>query len=926
MHRSYASIWNGLSGVRIGIAELVCTARKRRSGTAVALLLTAMTVDIHAQTCIVNNNTDAGANSLRGCVADSNTHDQGPGSSNVINANLPQTITSLTGNIGITENVEIGTAGGALAYRPAGAVGLTIPAGVSGLHLVLGQNFTLVAPNVNGFQAISIGSAGNQIDVLGTLDMSGPAAGTGRFGVVANGGNNIINVSGSIAGIPNNGAAIRALGDQNTINVSGALSNSLPGLAGGLLWTTGNRNTINVSGTITGTGFVSHYGIRIEGNDNQLDVSGTVIENNSSGTIGGIGIAGDNNNINISGTVSATGNTGARRAINILSGTNNSIIVQASGRVTSVGGSTIVFNGNGTSSLTNYGTIVGGVTMGNGLSTLSIGTGSSISGAVTGGTSGNNLLRLIGSGTGSYDGSFTSFQKLEVNATGGKWTLLNNQSYANGVNILDGTLSVNNILSGVMTVRGGRLQGTGSVGATTNFNGGTIAPGNSIGTLLISGNYTGSGGTLEIETQLSGTGSPADRLLINGNATGSTTIKTINLGGTGAITGSGNTDGISIVQVTGASTANAFQLAGGYAAAGPYQYKLRVFDPASSAASELDARLAALPFYDYRLQSLLDPSGNPVAVPQIAAYQALPTGAVRYGASLLDSVHKRLGELRQSNAAGHRNDLQQNDEFYIRTQGSRNDASGNRAAGYNQDIWFVQAGGNILGKDMQDGGNLRIGGALSYGESKLDIDNSSAKVALKGSTLALTSTYQADTGWYLDGVAQVTKYASDIKTSERGMTAAPKGRGYGLSLEGGYPFDLGGGVIIEPQTQLSYQKVKFDRFTDVDNIHVDLRDGESLRGRIGSRIQKTFNANTVRSWSPFLEANLLHEFLAAGSIRASDVDFASDSLGTSLQLGGGIDAQLGVNTKVFASVGYESGLSHAAASAWSGNIGMKIEF
>jgi outer membrane autotransporter protein len=227
---------------------------------------------------------------------------------------------------------------------------------------------------------------------------------------------------------------------------------------------------------------------------------------------------------------------------------------------------------------------------------------------------------------------------------------------------------------------------------------------------------------------------------------------------------------------------------------------------------------------------------------------------------------------------------------------------------------------------MDDGAALRIGAAFSYGESRLNVDNSSAKVNLEGTTLAVTSTYQAAAGWYLDGVAQLTRYSTDIKTSERGQTGSPDGLGYALSIEGGYPFDLGGGLVIEPQAQLSYQKIKFDRFTDVDGISVDLRDGESLRGRFGSRIQKTFDANTTRAWSPYVEANLLHEFLGDRSILASDVTFASDSLGTSLQLGGGINAQVGANKILFASVTYERGLSHAAADAWSGNIGMRIAF
>lgn len=595
----------------------------------------------------------------------------------------------------------------------------------------------------------------------------------------------------------------------------------------------------------------------------------------------------------------------------------------------------------GNSVITTAGTLNGAVVLGGGTDSLTV-TGGAINGNITGdgadalnlnlGTnsfshgaayaiSGMNGI-VMNSGTVRLDGTVAANT---LNVKGGMLTLGNTATITTTA-VEGGTLSVNGTLTGAVNVLGGRLQGNGRVGNTTNFTGGTIAPGNSIGKLLIAGNYVGSGGTLEIEGVLGGTGSPADRLVITGNASGTTTIQTINTGGTGALTGSGNTDGISIVQVGGTSAATTFQLAGGYAAAGPYQYQLRMFDPASSAASQADPLLGAVPFYDYRLQSVVDASGRPMAVPQIAGYQAMPTGAVRYGSSLLDSVHKRQGELRDLAASRDSNSEERERAFFVRVNGSRSDVAGSRASGYDQDIDYLQAGGYVFGRDMEDGASLRIGGALSRGKSKLRVAASSAQVDLKGTTFALTSTYQTAAGWYLDGVAQLTDYSTSIQTRERGRVGAPDGLGLGLSLEGGYPMQLGGGLLIEPQAQLSYQKVKFDTFVDVDRITVDLQDGESLQGRVGARIKKAFNPNTSRQWTLYAEGNLVHEFLKDRGITASGISFASDSLGTSAQLGGGIHAQLGANTTLFASVSFSKGLSSGAADTWSGNLGMRFAF
>ena len=104
----------------------------------------------------------------------------------------------------------------------------------------------------------------------------------------------------------------------------------------------------------------------------------------------------------------------------------------------------------------------------------------------------------------------------------------------------------------------------------------SIAPGNSFGTLTAAGNYTGNGGTLEMETVLGGDASPTDRLVVTGNTAGSTTVRLLNRGGPGAQT----VEGIKIIDVGGASNGT-FTLAGDYMlqgrpviVAGAYGYAL----------------------------------------------------------------------------------------------------------------------------------------------------------------------------------------------------------------------------------------------------------------------------------------------------------------------------------------------------------------
>ena len=93
-----------------------------------------------------------------------------------------------------------------------------------------------------------------------------------------------------------------------------------------------------------------------------------------------------------------------------------------------------------------------------------------------------------------------------------------------------GSLTANGIITSAVEVEdGGVLNGSGTVGDTTVSTGGTIAPGNSIGTLTVAGNYTqAAGSNYAVEIGPNGT---SDLI----HATGTATI----LGGTVAVTTNG---------------------------------------------------------------------------------------------------------------------------------------------------------------------------------------------------------------------------------------------------------------------------------------------------------------------------------------------------------------------------------------------------
>ncbi|WP_375618492.1 MULTISPECIES: autotransporter outer membrane beta-barrel domain-containing protein [unclassified Bartonella] len=101
-----------------------------------------------------------------------------------------------------------------------------------------------------------------------------------------------------------------------------------------------------------------------------------------------------------------------------------------------------------------------------------------------------------------------------------------------------------------------------------------------------------------------------DRLLINGDLEGKTTVHVYSVpGSSGALTGEGgNNQGISIIQVYGKAMEDSFQLNGGYVTleASPYLYHLKSYGPSSSlGAADSNQRVLknSGTFWDFRLES-----------------------------------------------------------------------------------------------------------------------------------------------------------------------------------------------------------------------------------------------------------------------------------------------------------------------------------
>lgn len=547
-------------------------------------------------------------------------------------------------------------------------------------------------------------------------------------------------------------------------------------------------------------------------------------------------------------------------------------------------------DGLGTLTLTGENIYGGGTTITDG--TLQLGDGGT-TGSILGDVTDNGILAFNRSDVVTFGGTISGTGGVYQIGTGQTILTADSSSLTGVSQVQNGILSVNGILGGAMEVRGGRLQGIGQVGDTTNFVGGVIAPGNSIGTLTVSGNYIGNGGTLEIETVLGDDSSTTDKLVVTGNTSGSTDVHVINVGGAGAQT----SEGIKIIDVVGTS-AGSFTLLGSYTfegdpavVAGAYAYRLYqggVSTPADG---------------DWYLRSVLlnsDAPDTPLYQPGAPIYEAY--AGVLQSFNELDTLQQRLGNRSWSDGSVTADAPPNADTagrgIWGRILGrhtSIDPRDSTTRANYDADIWQLQVGadGQLYSGDL---GDLIGGFSVRYGTISADVSSSSGGGSINSTGYGVggSMTWHGKTGFYLDAQANATWYDSDLSSSTAGtsLISGNDGFGYAFGLEAGQQMALDTNWSVTPQAQLTYSAIDYDDFTDAFGSTVSLTEAHNLRGRLGISVDYEDNWIDGTGQTSRLHgygiANLYYDFQSNSDVRLSGVKLASeqDPLWGGLGLGG----------------------------------------
>ncbi|EBG6830182.1 fibronectin-binding autotransporter adhesin ShdA [Salmonella enterica subsp. enterica] len=518
------------------------------------------------------------------------------------------------------------------------------------------------------------------------------------------------------------------------------------------------------------------------------------------------------------------------------------------------------------------------------------------------------VTSVLGDKTGNGDWDGKTLTKLGA----GKLTLSGANTYSGDTNVQEGTLWLSgdgtigemgsqqavNVASGATfggsngTTVNGKVTNEGTLvfgdseetGAIFTLNGdlinmGTMTSGSSSSTpgntLYVDGNYTGNGGSLYLNTVLGDDDSATDKLVITGDASGTTDLY-INGIGDGAQT----TNGIEVVDVGGVSTSDAFVLKNEVNAS-LYTYRLYWNE------SDNDWYLAS------KAQSDDDDSGGDVTPPDddsdvtpsddgddggnvtppddggdVAPQYRADIGA--YMGNQWMARNLQMQTLYDREGSQYRN---ADGSVWARFKAGKAESeavSGNidMDSNYSQ----FQLGGDILawGNGQQ---SFTVGVMASYinadtdstGNRGADGSQFTSSGNVDGYNLGVYATWFADaqthSGAYVDSWYQYGFYNNSVESGDAGSESYDS-TANAVSLETGYRYDIalsnGNTVSLTPQAQVVWQNYSADSVKDNYGTRIDGQDGDSWTTRLGLRVDGKLYKGSRTVIQPFAEANWLH--------------------------------------------------------------------
>ena len=499
-------------------------------------------------------------------------------------------------------------------------------------------------------------------------------------------------------------------------------------------------------------------------------------------------------------------------------------------------------------------------------------------------------------------------------------------AHEGGTEIMHGSLVMDGLssaLSGSGDVRiaeGASLGGYGLIGGNV-INQGILAAGSGMavltkgtGTLTISGNLTNSGsihlggddagnvlrvkgdysgsGLLVMNTVLGDDSSVTDKLIVEGNTSGSTAVMLNNAGGMGNATH----NGIQIVQVDGISDGE-FHL-GNRVVQGAYDYRLykgSVDNPDDG---------------DWYLRSTRNDAGTAPIRPEVGAYLANRDAALTmFRHTLQDRTGNR--QFLESAVAG-----ENAEAFWGYVEADY--GTGRSAGQIDQRRWGnrIQVGSDIF-RSAENINNWRVGVMAGYGtvrsRSLTDGQVYRADSDLTGYSAGVYTTWYSDarkgaSGPYLDSWLQHSWFKNQVKGEELDENRY-NSRAWSGSLEGGWTFDAYTDkdyhVYVQPQAQIVYTRYHANDVVESNGTVIENRHKNGISTRLGTRIFGYSRGKDTR-WQPYAELNWWHN-QKTSMIRIEDENFDSGLPNDIAELKTGFEVMLNENVNAWAQMRLQKG-------------------
>ncbi|WP_208462887.1 AIDA-I family autotransporter adhesin YfaL/EhaC [Escherichia coli] len=375
-------------------------------------------------------------------------------------------------------------------------------------------------------------------------------------------------------------------------------------------------------------------------------------------------------------------------------------------------------------------------------------------------------------------------------------------------------------------------------------------------TLTVNGDYTG-GGTLLLDSELNGDDSVSDQLVMNGNTAGNTTVVVNSITGIGEPTSTG----IKVVDFAADPTQfqnNAqFSLAGsGYVNMGAYDYTL-VEDNNDWYLRSQEVTPPSPPDPDPTPDP--DPSRDPDPTPDPAptpAYKPVLNAKVGGYFNNLRAANQAFVMERRDHAGGDGQTLN------LRVIGGDYHYTAVGQLAQHEDTSTVQLSGDLFRGRWGDDGEWMLGIVGGYsdnqGDSRSNLTGTRADNQNHGYAVGLTSSWfqhgNQKQGAWLDSWLQYAWFSNDVSEHEDG-TDHYHSSGIIASLEAGYQWLPGHGVVIEPQAQVIYQGVQQDDFTAANHARVSQSQGDDIQTRLGLHSEW----RTAVGVTPTLDLNYYHD-------------------------------------------------------------------